>query len=44
MMARQNTIKVSDKEKAELDEVREEIFATSEVPYGVVISKLCQEV
>jgi len=40
-MARQNTIKVSDFEKSLLDEKRQEIFGTDEVPYGVVISTLC---
>jgi len=43
-MARQNTVKVSNDEKTSLDKARESIFGTDEVPYGVVISKLCENV
>ena len=38
---RGNTIKVSDEEKACLDEAREAIFGSSSVPYGEVITALC---
>lgn len=41
-MARENTVKVSNEEKNLLDEARESIFGTDEVPYGVVISELCK--
>ena len=41
-MARDNTVALSDKEKKRLDEAREKIFGTDEVPYGVVISELCK--
>lgn len=43
-MARENTIKVSDEEKKMLDEARLILFETDEVPYGVVISTLCEDV
>ena len=43
-MARDNTIALSDKEKEILSEARIEIFGTDEVPYGVVVSKLCEDV
>lgn len=42
-MARDNTVALSDEEKAVLSEKRIEIFGTDEVPYGVVISKLCED-
>jgi len=41
-MARNNTIALSDFEKELLSERRIEIFGTDEVPYGVVISTLCE--
>lgn len=41
-MARSNTVRLSDSEKLELDELRKKLFGTDEVPYGVVISKLCE--
>lgn len=43
-MARQNTVKVSDEEKDALDRARQKLFNTDEVPYGVVISELCDDV
>lgn len=42
-MPRQNTIKVSDEEKEHLNEVRKQLFGTDEVPYGVVIARLCRD-
>jgi hypothetical protein len=42
-MARDNTVALSDSEKDKLDAAREKIFNTDEVPYGVVISKLCDD-
>lgn len=42
-MARSNAVKLSDEEKQQLDETRISIFETEEVPYGVVISKLCED-
>jgi len=42
-MARENTIKLSDEEKDGLDAVRDDMFGTDEVPYGVVVSKLVDE-
>jgi hypothetical protein len=43
-MARENTVKVSNEEKNALDRARQQLFHTDEVPYGVVISKLCENV
>jgi hypothetical protein len=43
-MARDNTIALSDEEKEILSEARLDIFGTDEVPYGVVISTLCEDV
>lgn len=39
-MVRDKTIALNEREKEQLDEVRNELFGTSEVPYGVVISRL----
>lgn len=41
-MARDNTIALSDEEKEKLCQTRLNMFGTEEVPYGVVISKLCE--
>lgn len=43
-MARDNTIALSEEEKEELSAARISIFGTDEVPYGVVVSKLCEDV
>jgi len=39
-MARENTIKVSDKEKELLDRARESMYGTDEVPYGKIVEDL----
>ncbi len=39
-MARENTVKVSTQEKEGLDAVREDMFGTDEVSYGVVVQRL----
>jgi hypothetical protein len=43
-MPRENTVKVSGEEKAKLDDARQELFNTDEVPYGATIARLCEEV
>jgi hypothetical protein len=43
-MARENSIAVSDEELQKIKDARMEIFGTDEVPYGVVISTLCEDV
>lgn len=42
-MVRDNTIALSDDEKELLSNKRVSMFGTDEVPYGVVISKLCED-
>lgn len=42
-MARDNTIALSDSEKEMLSQKRIEIYGTDEVPYGVVIERLCED-
>lgn len=42
-MARDNSIAVTDEERELLGEVRQDIFGTDEVPYGVVIESLVDE-
>lgn len=39
-MARDTSIALSVKEREQLRDVREDMFDTDEVPYGVVIQKL----
>lgn len=39
-MSRDKTVALSDNEKERLDGVRQEIYGTDEVPYGVVITDL----
>lgn len=39
-MARNNTIVLSDSEQESLQSVRQEMFGSDEVPYGVVVTKL----
>lgn len=39
-MNRTTTISVSDEEKRLLDNAKEELFGTQEVPYGTVITEL----
>lgn len=41
-MARNSTIAVSNEEKEKLDNIRDNIFGTDEVPYGVVINHLIE--
>jgi len=41
-MARENTIVLSDTEQADLQDTRQAMFGSDEVPYGVVISKLIE--
>lgn len=41
-MARENTIVLSDTEQADLQETRQAMFGSDEVPYGVVINKLIE--
>lgn len=41
-MARGNTIKVSDKEKDLLEEVRETEFGTDSVPFGEALQVACE--
>jgi len=43
-MARDNTVALSEKEKRQLDEARLIVFGVEEVPYGAVISELCDNV
>lgn len=42
-MARENTIVLSDDELAQLQATRNEMFGSDEVPYGVVVNKLCED-
>jgi hypothetical protein len=42
-MARENTIVLSDSELQKLQDTRTEMFGSDEVPYGVVVDKLCSE-
>ncbi|WP_168219958.1 hypothetical protein [Salarchaeum sp. JOR-1] len=42
-MIRDTTISLHDTEKERLDDVRERMFGTDEVPYGVVIDRLCDD-
>jgi len=42
-MARENTIVLSDNEISKLKDTREQMFGSSEVPYGVVVDRLCSE-
>jgi len=42
-MARDKSVAVSEYELNLLREKRREIFGTDEVPYGVVISTLCED-
>lgn len=42
-MARDNTIVLSDTEIESLQETREKMFGSDEVPYGVVISHLIED-
>jgi hypothetical protein len=42
-MARENTIVLSDEERDMLQEVRQAMFGSDEVPYGVVISNLAED-
>jgi hypothetical protein len=42
-MTRDSTVRVSDREKDELDAARDDIFGTDEVPYGVVVQALVDE-
>lgn len=39
-MARESKIRLSSKEKDELDRVRDELYHTDEVPYGLVVETL----
>jgi len=39
-MAREKKVRVSTQEKKGLDEVREDMFGTDEVSYGVVVQRL----
>lgn len=41
-MARDNTIVLSDTEQEGLQQVRQAMFGSDEVPYGVVISQLIE--
>lgn len=41
-MARENTIKVSDDEKALLEEVRQTEFGTDSVPFGEALTVACE--
>lgn len=41
-MVRQNSIKVSDEEKALLEEVRDTEFGTDSVPYGEALREACE--
>jgi hypothetical protein len=40
---RENTIKVSDGEKEQLDRARDDIFGSDSVPYGEVIEALVED-
>ena len=41
-MARQNTVKLSDREKALIEEVRETKFGSDSVPLGEAIEVACE--
>jgi len=41
-MARNKSVALSEEELDEIKEVRLKLFGTDEVPYGAVISKLCE--
>ena len=43
MSARTNPIALNDEEKQRLDEVAEEAFGTTELPYGAVVSMLIEQ-
>lgn len=43
-MARNKSVALSNEELQQLKDSRIELFNTNEVPYGAVISKLCEEV
>jgi len=42
-MARENNVVLSDSELNKLQSVREDMFGSDEVPYGVVVDKLCEQ-
>lgn len=43
-MFRETTISVSHEEKARLDDAKQELFGTDEVPYGATITELTDRV
>lgn len=42
-MARENNIVLSDEELTKLRDVRQAIYGSDEVPYGVVVERLADE-
>lgn len=40
---RENEIRLSDDEKSDLDNVAEQRFGTTEVPYGAIVSALTND-
>lgn len=42
-MARKTTVALNDSEKSQLSAVRQTLFGTDEVPYGVVITRLIDD-
>ena len=43
-MARRSTISISKEEKQLLRETTEELYGSTDVPWGVTIARLCEQV